>query len=108
MVNSRLGIMLGMKLYYSFSEKNFDVAFSKLMVEINSKKKQFGVTSTSTPLPASPSPSSMQSEICLYIYCCIFTEEIAVPKQTSWKIDDVVHWLRQCDLQQCILNNVTH
>jgi hypothetical protein len=52
--------MLGTKLYYKVSETDFDDTFSKLMVEINAKKKQYRVISDSTPLPATPSSSSMQ------------------------------------------------
>jgi hypothetical protein len=62
---NRLGIMLGSKLYYGFSEKNFDETFSRLMVEINAKNNTHQAPNPipipiPIPIPASPSPSSMQ------------------------------------------------
>jgi hypothetical protein len=50
----RLGIMLGSKLYYSISEKNYDETFSRLMVAINEKKEVLPATT--------PSPLSMQKK----------------------------------------------
>jgi hypothetical protein len=55
--------MLGTKLYYALSEKNFDDIFSKLMVEISAKKEKHGVISAPTSIPVSPSPPSMQIHV---------------------------------------------